>query len=138
MIRPSKYSTANKDILLEIIKNVEYDFTAKDICNLLKNYEQNIALSTVYRIIDELFEDNVILKTLDNSNIAHYRYIVPCNDHDHLLLKCSKCSSVYHISCDIVNDLNSHLLKEHNFLIKANNVFLPGICKNCMKEEDLK
>lgn len=136
MSRPNKYNTVNKDKILEIVKSIDYDFCAKDIENKLKESNEFLAISTIYRIVDELLDEELIIKILDNENTKKYRYVTPCDEHEHLLLKCCKCSRVIHVSCDNIKKFNSHIFKEHKFSMNLNKVFLPGICEKCEREEE--
>lgn len=135
MKRQEKYNTQKKDNVLIIIKQLNADFTVKTLSKQLNLNNYNYAISTIYRIVDELLCDGVVIKNLDNSNEATYRYVMPCNNHKHLLLKCNNCLEVFHISCDIVNDLNDHIYKKHKFLMDTSKIFLPGLCENCIKKE---
>ncbi len=135
MAKRDRYNTINKEKIVEIVKNTDYDFIVKDIKNILDKNNENIAVSTIYRILNELLNDKIVLKVLTKSKETHYRYIKRCGSSNCLLLKCTKCGEIFHVSCEIISKLNEHIEKQHKFFMDINNNIITGICENCRKEE---
>ena len=127
------YSTKQKDLILNIIKSKNKEFTIKDIYNEL----EGVGLTTVYRLVDKLVEENVISKTIGKDNNTYYRYLGKCNHNNHFYLKCNQCGILEHIDCDCITDLWSHIFKEHKFKPDTENIVINGLCKKCNNEVEI-
>ena len=130
MPRNDTYNTKQKELILNIIKKQQKEFTVKDIYNELNN---KTGLTTVYRLIDRLVDDNIIKKTIGKDNKTKYQYLEKCEEENHFYLKCNKCNIIQHVDCDCIKDLSNHILKNHEFNAEKENIIINGICKNCQK-----
>ena len=128
MNRGESYNTKQKDLILKIIKEKKTMFTVKDIYNELK---EKVGLTTIYRLIDKLVLEGIIIKNIGKDNVTYYQYLEHCEHENHFYLKCDKCGCMVHIDCDCINDLSSHILKKHNFKLSKKNIIINGICSNC-------
>ena len=130
-----KYQTKNKTkILTCLIENSDRHLTIEDIDTLL---EHEVPLASIYRNIDELVKEGVILKfTIENNSSACYQFISKDSKHQHFHLKCNKCGKIFHLECEEVNDLLAHISKEHGFLVDVSKVTLYGVCPDCQKENN--
>ena len=122
------YSTKQKDIITNIIKNKGKEFTVKDIYEEVKD---SVGLTTVYRLIDRLVNDGVIKKYITNDNITFYEYLEKCEEENHFYLKCEKCKILEHVDCECINELYNHINNKHNFKLNKENIIISGICVNC-------
>ena len=122
------YNTKQKDKILDIIKSYNKEFTIKDIYNDLN---KKVGLTTIYRFIDKLDVDNLLIKSIDNNNITHYEYLEKCDNDNHFYLKCDKCKKIIHVDCDCIGDLKSHISNEHKFKLNDNKIIINGICDKC-------
>lgn len=120
------YNTKQKDEIQRIIKNFNKPFTIKDIHSLLKD----VGLTTIYRVVDKMYSDGDLNKTIEGSN-TFYQYLEKCENINHFYLKCSNCGSLIHIDCECIEKLNNHILKEHDFLPNKDKIIINGICSNC-------
>ncbi len=135
-MKREKYNTITKKYILDEIKSIKKDFTAKDIKNKLDNKNISVGLTTIYRELSELESINVIKKYYSDNNTSHYEYLNLCENNNHFYLKCTKCGNKKHVDCDCINDFSNHILKEHNFILNDNNLFITGICNDCLKGEE--
>ena len=78
------YKTKQKDIILDIIKKQKHEFTIKDIHEKVKD---EVGLTTIYRLIDKLVEENRVNKTIGIDNTTYYQYLEECNHENHFYLK---------------------------------------------------
>lgn len=130
MSRNETYKTRQKELILDVIKNFKNDFTIKEIYEKLN---QNVGLTTIYRIVSKLVEEGKIKKSIDYNNVVHYQYLDECQCDNHFYLKCDKCGSITHVDCDCINDFTNHVLKNHSFKVDNVNIIIKGICKKCSK-----
>ena len=95
-----EYKTKAKDYILEYIKNnKERRFSVNDIQEYLIENDININLTTIYRNLDKLSLNGILLKfknTKEDFNV--YQYNEPgAGCHEHLHIECSKCGKILHI-----------------------------------------
>ena len=119
-----KYKTKQKEQILEIIKKKNNEFTIKDIYQELNG---EIGMTTIYRLIDNLVKEGIINKT-DN----YYQYLEHCDCDNHFYLKCNNCGILIHVDCDCINELFSHISKEHRFKPDKEKIIINGLCNKCI------
>ena len=132
-MRNRTYNTTQKESIKETIKEFSDGFTIKELKELLDNKNIKIGLTTVYRLIGELENKGIVKKYFDENNIAHYKYVKDCVSENHFYLKCVKCNKITHVDCNCINDFQSHIYKQHKFLLDAKNIILEGLCSSCNK-----
>ena len=130
MKRNETYNTKQKEIILRAIKKKNSTFTIKEIYNDLK---ENIGLTTIYRLVNNLQKDGLLNKTVGSNNTTYYEYLEKCDHDNHFYLKCQNCMKIKHIDCDCINDLSSHILNYHNFILNKEKIVINGICSSCRK-----
>lgn len=121
------YNTKQKDKILNVIMNYKHEFTIRDIHNKIPN----IGLTTIYRLVDKLVLDGRLNKYITKDNITYYEYLEECDNNNHFYLKCDKCGNMVHIDCDCINELKSHIFKNHNFKLNKDHIIINGICDKC-------
>lgn len=124
------YNTKQKDTILNYLKkNEDKCLTINEIYSALVK-DNNIGLTTIYRFLNKLEEDNIIKKYTDKKE-ATYQYINNDECKNHIHLKCLKCNRIIHLDCHDANNLSKHIKEEHNFNIDS-TIF--GVCKECLNE----
>ncbi len=129
-----KYNTNNKNCILNYIKEYKGSFTTKELYDKLKNNNEHIGLTTIYRFIDELVEKNLLKKYFNDKNISYYQYVKPCESSNHFYLKCNNCGNLIHVDCDCIVDIQKHIKKDHKFIIDNKNIIITGLCDKCKGE----
>ena len=71
MKRREFYNTKQRDIILNVIKQQHKEFKIKDIYNQLNG---KTGLTTIYRLVDKLVEENKLSKYIGKNNITYYQY----------------------------------------------------------------
>ncbi len=131
------YSTVKGNKILECLKyNSNSDMTVKDIEAVLKSAGLDVNISTIYRNLDKLEHQGLIIKRVDESgNKSTYQYAEPENQcHEHLHMKCSGCGKVYHLDCEFMKDFKSHMLEHHGFTLECKSSMLYGMCELCSSQ----
>lgn len=123
------YKTKQKDIILDIIKTQKREFTIKDIYEPIKD---KVGLTTIYRLVDKLAEENKLNKTINSDNITYYQYLEECSEENHFYLKCDKCGSLVHVDCDCIEELTSHITNNHKFKPNKEHIIITGLCNKCI------
>ena len=129
-MRRNNYNTKQKDLILDIIKKEKIQFTIKDIYEKLGG---SVGLTTIYRLVDKLVDENLLNKEIGKDNITYYQYLEHCEEENHFYLKCDECGKVMHIDCDCINDLSNHILNHHKFKTNKEHIIINGKCNKCIK-----
>lgn len=131
MARSESYNTKQKDLILNVIKQQKYEFTIKDIYDELN---EEVGLTTIYRLVNKLVDENILNKYISKDNTTYYQYLQQCDGENHFYLKCDKCGKLIHIDCDCVNNLSSHIFKKHKFKPNKEYIIINGLCEFCIKK----
>ena len=126
------YNTKQKDIIFDVIKKQNKEFTVKDIYSEIKDVA---GLTTIYRFIDKLVDDGILNKSIGKDNVTYYSYLEECNEENHFYLKCNSCGNMTHIDCECIGDLTNHINKEHKFKPFKEHIIINGICDKCLRKE---
>ena len=133
------YKTVTKELIIDFLNsNPDTAFTVDEIKEHLEEKNNNANITTIYRILDKLYEENCLMKFLDEDKKRYtYKYVPKesgCFSHMHL--KCSGCGKIIHLDCDHSKMFIEHIYKEHGFSINCENAVLYGLCDECRKKEE--
>lgn len=132
MERSKSYNTKQKDVIINLIKSKKHSFTAKEIYNDLN---KEVGLTTIYRLIDSLVNEEILTKNINSKNEASYQILENCDKENHFYLKCDNCGDLIHIDCDYIEPLKKHIFDEHNFKLNDKHIIINGTCDNCSNKE---
>jgi len=136
----NKYNTKQREKILKYLKdNQNSNTTADEILKHFNNSHEKIGKATVYRYLNNLVEENVIKKyMLEDRNCSCYQFVENQHCEEHYHLKCEKCDKIIHLECEEFNNIQTHILKEHNFELDKYRTVLYGICEECKQNESIK
>lgn len=127
----NKYNTKQKELILScLISNREKSITVNEISNYLNSKNTSVGITTIYRYLESLEKEGKI-KKFNESITSKYQYIDKLNCQHHYHLKCNNCGKLIHLECDEINELNSHIIKEHGFKMDNNKTIIYGVCSEC-------
>ncbi len=97
--------TPQRVAILEAIHNLNNHPTAENIAEYIKETQPNIAIGTIYKVLDALVKNKIVKKVTTEADKMRYDGII---EHHHHL---------YCVECDLIEDyvdeeLNQ-ILKEH-------------------------
>lgn len=127
----NKYNTKQKEDLLEYFIHLDGKHTtASEIIEHFKSSNNPIGKTTIYRLLEEFTNSGIINKYfIDNSSSSCYEYAG--NEKHYYHLKCEKCNKIFHLECDEINKLQSHILKDHGFVLNQEKTVFYGLCEEC-------
>lgn len=137
VMTPKPYTTKGRTKITELLKNhPDQVLTANDILAMLEQETIDINLSTVYRYLNKLSEEGIVMKHIaPKGEKAAFQYIGEVNHcHNHLHLQCRNCGRVIHLDCEFMQQIYGHILNEHNFKLECGNSVLLGLCDQCREE----
>ena len=136
MEKKVKYHSVNRDYLIQVIQHFKKPFTAKEVCDAIAEDNNNLSVSTVYRLLDEYTTDGTLRKILGENNTAKYYYLAPCENENHFYLECTKCHNIYHLDCRHLRGFAKHVSKKHHFDISNYQLVISGLCANCQERHE--
>ena len=102
-----------------------------------ENLQNEIGMTTIYRIINSLIEKGDVTKIpVENSQGYCYRYNSKnkkCSEHYHLI--CEKCNNLIHFESTEVEKVSLEAQKNADFEIDNSRIVFFGICKNCRENK---
>ena len=120
--------TSQKKLILDYLKSVKTHPGAEDVYFDIKKKLPQISLGTVYRILNNLSEKNLVKKIpakisrFDGDILPHAHYV------------CKKCQTIYDVfnfseSCKFLKDKKIKVGKIENY-----QIYFYGTCKKCSKK----
>lgn len=123
-----KRNTKQKEAILACLKEKENMFhpTAGDLVRLVLDKNPSIGQATVYRNINKLVEEGILLKIPTNNN---FRYDI--NTHTHAHLSCKECGCVVDLFDNDYQKNIKNLEKKYKVKIDDTNLIFNGLCEDC-------
>lgn len=123
-------NSTQREYVLKVLFDCHNHLSAEQIVVKVKEqYQLNIGIATVYRIINLLEEMRVINSVSVNGNNAKVYELNLVLHHDHIV--CIECGKIVEFINENIEQLQKDIAKENNFDLKSHNMMLYGICKNC-------
>lgn len=122
--------TKQKTIIIEELKKVCSHPTAYQIYKLVKKKLPEIGIATIYRNLNCLVKNQLIIKLKTKGKET--RYDGNTSEHCHLI--CKKCGHIIDIF-DIKDiSIKSKKLKESEFIVDYGWLEIHGLCNKCTKK----
>lgn len=124
-------TSKNRKAVLDILEKSKTPVTIDYIYNKLRKKNENVSLSTVYRIMEKLISNNIVTKSIImDDNKARYELIR--DKHKHYII-CTKCNQMTPIENCPIGDLEKNISKTTGFNITGHKLELYGECSSCNK-----
>ena len=113
--------------------NRDKEMTIAEIAEKLKEFGSEMGIATVYRAVNRLEEEGLLIKTsLGSSNKATYRYV----DTDESVrnihrLFCNKCGNILDIKTDFIDKLENSIADNTGYAITDHQIMFYGLCPYC-------
>lgn len=121
----------NKEHIIEILKNSNKALNVHEIFDIITKKEK-INLSTVYRCINSLCNENIISKEIRNDKKSYYT--LNLEKHKHSLI-CDMCKEEIVLDFCPINQISQNIKDKIGFDIKMHSLQITGICKKCSKNK---
>lgn len=128
------YSTEKRAWILKYFEeHQDREVCVNDILRFLEKNGINVNITTIYRNLDKLIEQGMVLKTVHGKKEqATFQYIKGkegCCQHLHM--KCKLCGKIWHLDCGFMKEIASHIGEEHGFVIDCKESYIAGVCRSC-------
>jgi len=115
--------------ILYLLEKANTLLSAQDIHELLIKNKIKVNLSTVYRTLDKLTENDIINKVeLEQEKQSLYEY--NRDEHHHFII-CKNCNKIETIYNCPLHDYEEQVMKESGFQITGHKIEFYGYCKEC-------
>ena len=122
-----KYSK-QREMIYQAVKEEAVHPTADMIYHRLKADNPNLSLGTVYRNLNQLCEQGMLLRVQAPFGAEHYDGRTDVHYH----MQCSCCHRVFDIPVEALQDAAQVVERQTGHHITGQTVTFSGICKYCM------
>lgn len=137
MKKRGRYSTRQQELILDcIIKQKGIFYSISEIMEHMQEEGIRIGQTTVYRALERLADDGVVLKIpAVDGNPAQYSFAGSTQNTGYGQLICMNCGSTIPIRCGCIEEFSSHIRQEHHFELNRQRTILYGYCENCRNSQ---
>ncbi len=132
------YKTNGRARILSFLKAAgDRPVSVSDIKEYMDSIDAPVNVTTIYRYLEKLAADgNLIRYAAGKDGKSTYLYVEQSHNCDsHLHLRCVNCGSVEHLDCHFMDEISSHILREHGFSLDCRNSVIYGACSRCRRRE---
>lgn len=121
-----------RELIYRQVMNFPVHPTADEVYSALKAENPNLSLGTVYRNLNLLSENGMLMKIriADGSD----RFDGRTDNHYHMI--CDSCSKVYDVEIEDMSDLSDKISKKYGHSLTEITLTLRGLCTGCIKTAD--
>ena len=123
----SKFSRQREAILEELRSRYDHP-TAEELYLSLKPNMPNLSLGTVYRNLNLLADEGIIMKI---SSDGADRFDATKENHYHML--CTKCGRLYDINFPLLDGIEEKAQSVADCQITSHQLTFIGVCKDCLQ-----
>ncbi|STO53623.1 ferric uptake regulation protein [Canicola haemoglobinophilus] len=106
-------------------------FSAEDIYKMLLEQGEDIGLATVYRVLNQFDEANILIRHNFEGNKSVFE-LAPEEHHNHII--CVDCGKVFEFNDEVIEKRQREISAEHGIKLKTHSLYLYGKCsdiQNC-------
>ncbi len=131
----SKYKTKQRELLERALKESGGEhITVDSLTDRLEKSGSAVGRTTVYRYLEALAKQGTVRKYMQTGENCCYQYVGESGCREHFHLKCEQCGRLFHIECDHLSELSSHIKASHGFGVNKLKTVLYGVCEDCEAE----
>lgn len=102
--------------------------SADEVVERVQERMPSLSPSTVYRTLDVLVQEGLVLRTDLGGDRAYYE---PAHEHPHNHVVCERCGRVAHLHDDVLGDLPERVEAVSGFELGRAEITLFGLCPDC-------
>lgn len=124
--------TNQRRLILETLEEMSGNEhpTAEELHSIVKQQDDNIHLSTVYRTLRWLQNEGIVASRLFDEETRQERFdpALP-SEHHHFI--CSKCNQVIEFNDPLIEDIRTNFEAQSRSQVESAAIVLYGICVHC-------
>lgn len=113
-----------------LVAESDRHLSAEEIVERTQAKMPSLNPSTVYRTLEILVEEGLVLRTALGGDRAYYE---PAREHRHHHIVCDRCGAVTHLHDDVLGDLPRRIRTSSGYELGSGEVTLFGLCAACAK-----
>lgn len=121
-------NSKNRDSVISVLLNEKFPISIENIFYKVKEKNNGISISTVYRIVDKLVALNIVRKSATDGDKALYELVR--NGHHHYII-CTKCKKMAILDSCPITELEQKISNDTGFFITGHKYEIYGECKEC-------
>ena len=126
------YNTRQRESVLASVKQSAGDhITAREVTELLNRNGSRVGLTTVYRCLDKLVGEGVLVKFAAADGESACFRLAECGSENCFHMKCERCGRLFHVECEHLHDVAAHIFDEHDFTVDPYKTVFYGLCGDC-------
>ncbi len=119
--------TKQRQIIIEELRKVTSHPTADQLYEMVRKRLPKISLSTVYRNLETLSSEGMILK-MDSAG-AQKRFDATVENHYHI--RCNHCGRVDDVHMETIDEIEEIARRRSNYQSVSHIIEFSGICPDC-------
>ena len=129
-----EYRTRCRDYITAYLRaHPDTRFRAADLYDSMRADGQAFNLTTVYRNLDRLTENGVLLRFKSSvEDACVYQY---CGEHhrceEHLHIQCGRCGKMIHLDGPLMDQFSDAVQRQFGFSLQCGGSMLLGYCADC-------
>lgn len=132
--RSGRRLTRQRRVIWEVLlAEREGHLSAEDVVERVRKRLPGVNTSTVYRTLEILVEDGLLLRTDLGGDRAYYE---PVRGHSHHHVICERCGKVAHLHDGTLGDLAQRIAKDSGYRLGGREISFFGICPSCLRAGD--
>jgi Fe2+ or Zn2+ uptake regulation protein len=123
----AKRLTTAKRTVAEVLVAAPGHLTADEITRAVQDRQPDVSSSTVYRILEEFEELNIVVHAHLDQHAAVYHLAGTVHGH----LTCEECGATFEIPASHFDALGKDLQRTYGFSLNRHHVAITGACARC-------
>lgn len=124
--------TSQREVILEVFLKTEGHLSAEDLYILVKEVDQTVGFTTVYRTLKLMAECGLAREEGMGDGRKRYEHNYNHPHHDHLI--CTECGELIEFYSETIEKKQDEIAAFHNFTPTRHSLRIWGICSDCQKK----
>lgn len=123
-----------RQAVIDLLAAQPCGLSAIEMERLLEERGRRVARASVYRVLDELVNLELVSRLEVGQGIARYEAIDPSGDHHHHHMVCQRCGAVVPFEDEELERTLGRVADRVTFAVTDHEITLRGVCARCQGE----
>jgi Fur family transcriptional regulator, ferric uptake regulator len=116
--------------VVDLLGRQDCCLTAQEIFDRLRTEGRRVGIATVYRVLEQLSERDLVQRVDVGGGTARYEAALPRGEHHHHLV-CHDCGKVEAFADDELEAVIHKVERRTGYSVAAHDIVLRGACRDC-------
>ena len=131
--RNMRYTPEREAVVREVFARHDH-FTADDLYLGLRQKNQRISRSSVYRTLPLMIAAGLVDEVFQEDGVSYYEHTYGHEDHCHL--RCLVCGRIEEFTEPAMQEMEKRLARRLGYRVTGHRLEVSGVCPRCQKTED--